>query len=61
MNIFINVYFYLFFIKYILYHTSCEIGRGVKVVEGKAALPECSINFVTDFSRLLALSSNCFL
>lgn len=45
----------------ILLHTSCDMDSGVKIEEGKAALPECSINFVTDFSRLLALSSNCFL
>jgi len=37
------------------------MGSGVKTEEEKAVLPECSINFVTDFSRLLALSSNCFL
>jgi len=44
-----------------LQHTSNEMGSGVKIVDGKTALPECSINFVIDFSRLLALSSNCFL
>jgi hypothetical protein len=37
------------------------VGSGVEIVEGKVVLPECSINFVTDFLRLLALSSNSFL
>jgi len=41
-------------------HTSCETGSGLEIV-GKIVLPECSINFLTDFLRLLALSSNCFL
>lgn len=37
------------------------MGSGIEIVVGKFALPECSINFETDFLRLLALSSNCFL
>lgn len=41
-------------------HTSNEMGIGVNIVLGKV-FPECSSNFVTDFLRLLALSSNCFL
>lgn len=47
--------------KKVVLHTSCDIGSGIKIFVGKVALPERSINFETDFLRLLALSSNCFL